>query len=156
MSPRIWMIGGGYIGGSTFETKVTRSMQGLSDTIFRSVRPSVCLSSRSLNISILVWCSVSCCFMRSGALDLQLCCSSIILYNITRIVYNYHTDIYQYSFVFRLSSFVFRLLNLAVMESPGLVLTTNKATECGDLIHSYNTLVPKNGRTVSSILKHNI
>ena len=45
--------------------------------------------------------------MRSGALDLQLCCSSIILYNITRIVYNYHTDIYQYSFVFRLSSFKF-------------------------------------------------
>ena len=42
------MIGGGYIGGSTFETKVTRSMQGLSDTIFRSVRPSVQSKSKYL------------------------------------------------------------------------------------------------------------
>ena len=39
------------------------------------------------------------CFMWSGALDLQLCCSSITSYNITTIAHNQYTDINVYPLI---------------------------------------------------------
>lgn len=34
MGPRLWMVGGGYIGGSTFSTRITIKMEGLTDFWF--------------------------------------------------------------------------------------------------------------------------
>jgi len=34
MGPRLWMVGGGYIGGSTFSTRITIKMTGLTDFLF--------------------------------------------------------------------------------------------------------------------------
>jgi len=34
MGPRLWMVGGGYIGGSTFSTRITIKMEGLADFWF--------------------------------------------------------------------------------------------------------------------------